>query len=210
LDALPSDERARLAPLLTSVELTAESALVTAGSAPPVVYFPLDCLIAMRAPWAGRTSVELGLIGPEGAAGAWVVLGDARAPHDLATAKTGSALAADTTALTKLLPDTPQLRAALFARVHQQLADLSAAAATHAFGSLPERLAARLDERFTRMSRSQIEITHAELSRVLGVPRPGVTVALQMLEGRRAIRSRRGLIELVDRSALLGAPPHRT
>ena len=45
--------------------------------------------------------------------------------------------------------------------------------------------------------------THEFLSIMLGVRRPGVTIALQILEGRGSIRSKRGEIALRDREGLL-------
>ena len=53
-----------------------------------------------------------------------------------------------------------------------------------------------------RVPGESLAITHEFLSIMLGVRRPGVTVALQLLEGRALIRSRRGEIVIRDRAGL--------
>jgi hypothetical protein len=45
-------------------------------------------------------------------------------------------------------------------------------------------------------------ITHDFLAVLLGVQRPGVTVALHVLEGKRLIRSTRSHVEVLDRAGL--------
>jgi CRP-like cAMP-binding protein len=47
-----------------------------------------------------------------------------------------------------------------------------------------------------------VTITHEFLAIMLGVRRPGVTVALQMLEGQALIRANRGEIIIRDRQGL--------
>ncbi|WP_352969201.1 helix-turn-helix domain-containing protein [Mesorhizobium sp. M0954] len=54
-----------------------------------------------------------------------------------------------------------------------------------------------------RIEGDRLPITHEFLSVMLGVRRPGVTVALQMLEGRGLIRSNRGEVIVRDRTGLI-------
>ena len=54
-----------------------------------------------------------------------------------------------------------------------------------------------------RVVGDRYEFTHEFLSLMLGVRRPGVTVALQILEGTGAIVSTRGLIAIRDRKQLM-------
>jgi CRP-like cAMP-binding protein len=47
-----------------------------------------------------------------------------------------------------------------------------------------------------------LPLTHEFLSMMLGVRRPGVTIALQFLEGRGLVRRVRGQIAIIDREGL--------
>jgi len=69
---------------------------------------------------------------------------------------------------------------------------------------------ARLDERLARWllmvqdrSGTTFPITHEFISVMLGVRRPGVTLAIQILEGNGLIEARRGVVTIVDRDGLI-------
>ncbi|WP_368389314.1 helix-turn-helix domain-containing protein [Mesorhizobium sp. LMG 17147] len=54
-----------------------------------------------------------------------------------------------------------------------------------------------------RIEGDRLPVTHEFLSVMLGVRRPGVTVALQLLEGRGLIRSNRGEVIIRNRAGLV-------
>jgi hypothetical protein len=53
-----------------------------------------------------------------------------------------------------------------------------------------------------RTDGDEITVTHEFLATMLGVRRPGVTVATHVLEGEGLIRARRGRITILDRAKL--------
>ena len=53
-----------------------------------------------------------------------------------------------------------------------------------------------------RLGDTDLIITHEFLALLLGVRRPGVTVALHDLEGRGLIRANRSLVKIIDRDGL--------
>ena len=55
-----------------------------------------------------------------------------------------------------------------------------------------------------RLHGDELPLTHDFLSMMLGVCRPGVTIAVQSLEGNRLIRAKRGSITVLDRTGLEG------
>jgi len=55
-----------------------------------------------------------------------------------------------------------------------------------------------------RLQREDLPLTHDFLSTMLGVCRPGVTIAVQNLESNRLIRAKRGGITVLDRTGLEG------
>jgi hypothetical protein len=68
---------------------------------------------------------------------------------------------------------------------------------------IEERLARWLLMCDDRVVGSRLVITHEYLSVMLGVRRPGVTVALQVIEGRGLVQSRRGEVIIRDREGLI-------
>jgi hypothetical protein len=67
---------------------------------------------------------------------------------------------------------------------------------------LEERLARWLLMVHDRVVGDRIVLTHEYMAVMLGVRRPGVTVALHILEGKGAIRSHRGEVVIKDREGL--------
>ena len=53
-----------------------------------------------------------------------------------------------------------------------------------------------------RIDGATVAMTHEFLALVLGVRRPGVTVALHILEGKGLIRASRGQITIINRQGL--------
>ena len=53
-----------------------------------------------------------------------------------------------------------------------------------------------------RLDGDELMLTHEFLALMLGVRRPGVTVALHLLEGKGLIRSLRGVVQVQDREGL--------
>jgi hypothetical protein len=76
-------------------------------------------------------------------------------------------------------------------------------ALVNARSKLEERLARWLLMCEDRSAGSKVAMTHEFLSVMLGVRRPGVTVAIQLLEGRGLIRAQRGEIVIRDRQGLI-------
>ena len=54
-----------------------------------------------------------------------------------------------------------------------------------------------------RLDGDEVPLTHEFLSTMLGVRRPGVTVALDMLEKTRLVRAKRGTVMILNRTGLM-------
>jgi CRP-like cAMP-binding protein len=67
---------------------------------------------------------------------------------------------------------------------------------------IEERLARWLLMADDRIDGGELRLTHDFLGIMLGVQRPGVTIALQELERSALIAHRRGVITILDRAAL--------
>jgi hypothetical protein len=75
-------------------------------------------------------------------------------------------------------------------------------AAANGIRTIEMRLARWLLMCQDRVGTAELSITHDFLSIMLGVQRPGVTLALHTLEGAHMIRNKRGRIVVLDRAKL--------
>ena len=97
--------------------------------------------------------------------------------------------------------DTTLLRSLLL-YTHAFLAQVTRTALSNGRSKLDERLARWLLMAHDRVDGDELKLTQQFLATMLGVRRPGVTIALNLLERQGLIRVHRGVISLVDRMGL--------
>ena len=146
---------------------------------------------------------KMGFIGFEGMTGSAIVMGDDRNVHQCYVQLAGEAMRIEAAAFSSVLASSPTMRMFLLRYVQSLLIQTGCTALVNARSKLEERLARWLLMCDDRVSRGRLTITHEFLGVMLGVRRPGVTVALQELEGRGLIRATRGQIVLLDRAGLI-------
>ena len=142
------------------------------------------------------------MVGPEGLVGASVVLGVDSSPHTCMVQGAGEALRIGAAELHAAMDHSGALRMLLLRFVHTFIVQVSQTAYTNAGYSLEERLARWLLMTHDRLGHDDMPITHEFLSIMLGTRRPGVTLAVQMLEGVGVIKATRGHITVRDRDKL--------
>jgi CRP-like cAMP-binding protein len=86
--------------------------------------------------------------------------------------------------------------------VHTFIVQVSQTAYANAGYSVDERLARWLLMTHDRLEHDDMPVTHEFMSIMLGTRRPGVTLAVKMLEGAGVIRATRGHIRIRDREKL--------
>jgi hypothetical protein len=114
----------------------------------------------------------------------------------------GTALRISTADLRRVIKASTALTALLLRYVRVFLVQTSQTALANGRGRIDERLARWLLMWDDRVLGADATITHDFLAVLLGVQRPGVTVALHVLEGKRLIRSTRSHVEVRDRAGL--------
>ena len=149
-------------------------------------------------------SIEVGMIGCEGLVGASpVLLGADRTPHRHFVQMAGENLRISTTHLLQAVAESETLRALLLRYVQAYLVQTAQTAFANAAFLIEGRLARWILMCDDRSDGESMSITHEFLSMMLGVRRPGVTIAIQTLEGHHLIKATRGLIRIVDRAGLI-------
>jgi CRP-like cAMP-binding protein len=165
-------------------------------------YFPDDCLMSMVLDSGPEGRIEVGMVGYEGMTAIPEIEDDSQSPFDTFVQGAGLAHRVPTAILREALATNDEVRRALvrFARVYTvQIASTSFA---NAKGKLEARLARWLLMVSDRLGPT-FKVTHEFLGIMLGVRRSGVTLAMQMLEGKGLIRATRGAVAIVDRDGLI-------
>jgi CRP-like cAMP-binding protein len=203
LNFLSTSNRALLAPHLQRVSMVPRNTLEEPNKVIESIYFPEDGIASVvgSAPMIGPH--EIGMIGKEGMTGIMVVLGNDRTPLHTFVQVAGSALVIASEQLRKAMSDSPGIRDLFLCYVQVYLIQTSQTALANAAALLPQRLSRWLLMCEDRLTSKHIPLTHEFLAVMLGVQRPGVTIAMGELEDRGLIKGNRGLIHILDRPTLI-------
>lgn len=203
LNGLKKASLERLIPNMELVQLPYRSLLVEAGSTSDWVYFIEDGLISLVSEYEPGRLIEVGMIGREGVFDPGYILRDEVAAFRGAVQAQGSAYRMPRTVFRKAMDDDEGFSTLMikFARAFEL--QVAATASANGRALLEERLARWLLMVHDRLDTHIFHITHEFLSQMLCTRRPGVTVALHLLEGRGYIASSRGQIEIRSREGLV-------
>jgi len=142
------------------------------------------------------------MIGREGMVGVPVALGIDRSPHTIMVETPGAALCIPAQGLRAVMPQSPAIREHFLRYAHVLMVQTAQTAFANASFTIEARLARRVLMTQDRLDQDDLPLTHEFLSMMLGVRRPGVTLAIQALEGNGLIRAKRGSITVLDRTKL--------
>jgi CRP-like cAMP-binding protein len=200
LSRLPPRDFGLLAPHLMSVDLPLRKRLEIPDQAIEHVYFPESGFASVVS--AGAEQVEVGIIGREGMTGLAVVLGTDRTPNGTFIQNAGAGLMMAAAELRRLMKISVPLHDLLTLYAHTFLIQATQTARANGRSKIEERLARWLLMAHDRLESDKLAITHEFLSMMLGVRRPGVTIALSFLEKTALITTHRGVISIIDRRGL--------
>jgi CRP-like cAMP-binding protein len=166
------------------------------------LYFIEDGLASVVAHGGRDQSVEVGLIGYDGVTGCCVLLGTDRSPNSIHMQIAGNGMRIATPKLLAAVRQSPTLDKALRLFVQALHTQSSQTALANGRATIEERLARWLLMAHDRLQTNHIALTHEFLSVMLGVRRPGVSVAMQKLETKGVITAQRSAIRIKDRVGL--------
>ena len=203
LSRLPRSDLALLKPHLASVDLPVLTPLETGNKRIDAVYFLERGFASVVADGTGQRGVEVGIIGREGMTGLAVVMGHDRSPHETYIQVAGAGQRIGAAKLRWAMDQSVQLHRTLLRYAHTFLVQTAQTALANGRNKNAERLARWLLLADDRIDGGQVPLTHKLLSIMLGVQRPGVTVAVQTLEQAGLITASRGVITIIDRAGLV-------
>jgi CRP-like cAMP-binding protein len=203
LDAMPHDIRERVRKSLRAVALDASQTIHEPGRAIEHVYFPTSGFISMLAK-DGPTAIaiEIGMIGKEGMFSASAMLGDGRPSYGAMVQLAGRALRMKADTLRREAQANAALRAMLLRYGQVHLITVAQNSACNRLHLLEQRFARWLLSAHDRAEGDSFAMTHELLAMMLGVRRPGVTLAAQTLQADGLISYTHGAISVVDRKGL--------
>jgi len=202
LAALSPADRALVRPNLEFVPLEVRQILERPGEPISHAHFVESGLVSMIGVNQANHRIEVGMVGYEGVTGLGIVLGAERSSNEALVQSSGTALRISSSALREIMATSPTFTDTLLRYVHVFLVQANHTAVAAGCGKIHERLARGLLMWHDRVRDDQLSVTHDFLALLLGVQRPGVTVALHELEGEGLIRSTRNMVRILDRSGL--------
>jgi CRP-like cAMP-binding protein len=205
LDALPSDVREDLRPYLETVSLAANQPIHEPGATATHVFFPTSGLISLVATMTEGDSVEIGMIGREGMFNVAAFLGDDTPSQRAMVQLAGSALRMPTRWLRQKVRENASMSELLLRYAQVTLSTAAQTAACNRLHLLEQRCARWLLSARDRAEGDQFPMTQEFLAMMLGVRRPGVTVAAQSLQAAGTITYNHGTITIIDRAGLEAA-----
>ena len=202
LSTLSQDDFALLEPKLKRVALPLNSVVIEAHQPIPHVFFPESGIISTVAD-TDEGRIEIGMIGREGMAGVPALLGVDTTPLKSLVQGTGDALRIGVQDLRDAIQARPTIFRPLGRFIHTLMIQMGQTIYVNVTYNIEARLARWILLTQDRAESDDLQLTHAFLSSMLGVRRPGVTSAAHVLEGTGAIRNTRGRIQVRDREKLL-------
>jgi CRP-like cAMP-binding protein len=175
-----------LEPHLVEVDLPVRKSLERPNRRITAAYFPEDGIASVVANGKVGSGVEVGLIGREGMTGGSVLLGADRATYDTFMQIPGDGLCMKIADLKRCAAESESLRVMILKFVHAFNVQVAHTAMINARSTLGDEL----------------PLTHEFIATMLGVRRPGVTVAVHALQKDGLIQAGRGAITIVDRKGL--------
>lgn len=203
LTALNNDDLALLTPYAEHITLNSRDTLEAPDHPVEHVYFIETGIASIVAKMSRGRDIEVGVIGREGMTGTTLVQGDDRGPNHTYVQVEGSATRIGVADFSAALRQSATMRALFNLYTRALTIQVSATALANGRSKLEERLARWLLMVRDRMDGDRIDLTHEFLAVMLGVRRPGVTVALHIIEGKGLIRSNRGEVIILDRDGLI-------
>jgi CRP-like cAMP-binding protein len=205
LTSLPPGDFSALRGLLERVTMKSGDILQPAGEMTKSIYLVESGIISLLAPLEHGGRIEVGHVGREGAAGVHAALGAEKLMSEIVAQSDGVAFRVDAASLRILIEESRPLRRRFtrFANVfHAQVEQNAACNGAH---EVVKRLARWLLMVHDRSDGDTLYLTHELMSQMLGVTRPGVTIAASTLQKSGLIQYSRGRLTIISRTGLEAA-----
>jgi len=204
LDSLEADSLAALLAHAQSYEAITGNLAARSREPLKFVVFPLTGAISIVMRMNDGSDVEAMLVGREGLFGVHAALGNDVSASEGLTQLPGTFLRIPTSDFVRCVQADARLQARVLSYAHASLEIISQFSACNRLHPINERGARWLLMAHDRVSGDTVYITHEYLATMLGVRRPGVSLATATFDQLGFIESHRGRIIIRDRIGLEG------
>jgi CRP-like cAMP-binding protein len=205
LSALPAEDFARLLPHLEPVSLSADEELYKLGEPISFAYFLENAVVSQLHLLADGNTTETAIIGYEGMIGLSAILSSHLPLYLTQVLLAGSALRIRTDVLKQEFNRGRALQQLMLSYASARLTQISQKAVCNGRHKLEERLCCWLLMIQDRLGNGELRLTQEQIAHHLGARRAGVTCVAAALRDKDIISYRRGVIRILDRSALEAA-----
>jgi len=200
--SLPRSSRDIVLAACDPVELGSGEIVCTPDAQITHVYFPTTSYISLITPPGAVESLEVGMVGNEGAFGVTLLLDVATSPLLGLVQGQGNALRIPKRRFVEVVNQSEPFKRVLNRYLFVLTAHLAQTAACNRFHLLEARMARWLLMTHDRAQGASFRLTHQFLAFMLGVRRAGVTGIARDFQERGYIRYSRGQLTILDRAAL--------
>jgi CRP-like cAMP-binding protein len=202
LAGLPAPDREAVFSVATRVPLEFGANIYREGEPIREVYFPDRGVISMVNTMADGTTIEVGTIGREGAAGLGLFLGVSSVTGHTFVQVAGDGWKIDEAPFRDLLQKRGALSARLGRYTQGLFTQVAQSAACNRAHPVEQRCARWLLMTHDRVDGDEFPLTQEFLAQMLGVRRAGVSEAASALQRTGCISYTRGSIRILDRARL--------
>ena len=200
--SIDSEHFLRLRQFVKRVNLIKDEYLYQQDERIGMIYFPESAVISEFQILEDGRTIEVSLIGSEGAVGVSSAFNLCRAANCTQVCVPGTALAIPRDVFEREVISDPRLQLVLHNYLNSQIKQLSQRVVCNAFHSVEQRFCTWLLTLQNRSCRDSFRLTHEHVARVLGVHRPSVTCIAQTLRDKKLIDYGRARLGIKDRAGL--------
>jgi CRP-like cAMP-binding protein len=202
LAAMSRPDFALLEPSLRPLKLPLRHDMEQPNRPIDAVYFMEAGIASVVAVQPDTTSIEVGLVGPEGMTGTAVVLGGKQSPYATYIQVEGEGQRITAGELRRAMDASESLRALLLKFVQVFMVQTAQTAIANARFKIDQRLARWILMAHDRIGDDTLTLSHEFLALMLGVRRAGVTESLQNLKRHKLIDTGRSQIRVLSRKGI--------
>ena len=202
LAAMSQNEWNELEPDMEEVDFSVNQVLCESGKTPAYMYFPTTAIVSLLYMTENGASSEVAVVGNDGVVGISLVLSGSNSPNQALVQSAGKGYRMRALAAKNAMNRDGAMLNIMLRYSQAMITQVTQTAVCNRHHTIDQQLCRRLLLSLDRLPSNQIAMTQEMLAGMLGVRRESVTEAALKLQNLGIISYKRGLITVLDRSAL--------